>query len=259
MSTVLLLDADILCYQTTASVETEVDWGDDFWTLHSDLQEAIDRLGADVAYLTDKLSADEVILCFTDGENFRKQIYPQYKTNRKGVRKPLAYKALVAHCKENYETFTRPNLEADDVMGILATWPKFRPGAKKVIVSEDKDLKTIGGAWLFNPAKHDEPVFNDPHEAYLYFLEQTLTGDTTDGYPGCPGIGPVKAKAALEKADEGAEWAAVVALYLKAGLSEEVALQQARCARILHATDYDFKRKEPKLWLPPQTISASTT
>ncbi|MGY8821353.1 MAG: major capsid protein [Pseudomonadales bacterium] len=114
MSTVLLLDADILCYQTTASVETEVDWGDDFWTLHSDLQEAIDRLGADVAYLTDKLSADEVILCFTDGENFRKQIYPQYKTNRKGVRKPLAYSALVAHCKENYETFTRPNLEADD-------------------------------------------------------------------------------------------------------------------------------------------------
>lgn len=259
MSTVLLLDADIFCFQIASSVEQEIDWGDDLWTLHSDQQEAQARMEDVVTSLTKKLDADEVILCFTDGENFRKKVYPQYKAKRKDVRKPLAYRSLVDHCKATYETFTRPTLEADDVMGILATWPKFRPGAKKVIVSEDKDLKTIGGAWLYNPAKHDEPVLNDPRESYLYFLEQTLTGDVTDGYPGCPGIGPAKAQKALEKADEGAEWAAVVALYLKAGLSEEVALQQARCARILHHTDYDFKKKEPKLWLPPKSVSASTT
>lgn len=259
MSTVLLLDADIFCYQVTSSVEKEIDWGDDLWTLHSDLAEAKERMENEVSAMKEKLEADEVILCFTDGENFRKRVYPLYKGNRKGVRKPLAYRALVDHCKETYETFTRPNLEADDVMGILATWPKFRPGAQKVIVSEDKDLRTIGGAWLFNPAKHEQPVLNDPREAYLYFLEQTLTGDPTDGYPGCPGIGQVKARKALDEAEEGTEWDAVVKLYEKAGLSEEVALQMARCARILHHSDYDFKRKEPKLWLPPKNASKSTT
>jgi DNA polymerase-1 len=38
----------------------------------------------------------------------------------------------------------------------------------------------------------------------------------------------------------------------KHGLSEEYMLRQARLARILRASDYDFKRKEPILWLPPR-------
>lgn len=245
---VLLLDADIFCFQIASSVETEIHWGDDLWTLHSDQLEAQLKLNEKVAYLKDKLGAAEVILCFTDGDNFRKQVYPEYKNNRKGVRKPLAYKALVDYCKDNYETFTRPTLEADDVMGILATWDKYKPEMQKVIVSEDKDLKTIAGAWLFNPAKHSAPVFNEPEEAFRYFLEQTLTGDTTDGYPGCPGIGAKTAEKAFEAT--GANWETVVRLFDKAGLSEEVALTQARCARILHASDYNFKTKEPILWTP---------
>jgi len=286
--TVLLLDADIFCFQIASSVEQEIDWGDDLWTLHSDLAEAKAKMEDTVQYLMRKLEADEVILCFTDGENFRKKVYPDYKGNRKDVRKPLAYKELVACCKETYETFTRPNLEADDVMGILATWPKFRPGKKKVIVSEDKDLKTIGGAWLFNPKKDDEPRYNDPDEAFRYFLEQTLTGDTTDGYPGCPGIGADTAKELLanpygweqyehvfksgprkdqaemrwRKREVTDLWEAIVDQFLKAGLSEEAALQQARCARILHASDYNFKTKEPILWTParaPKNASNSST
>jgi DNA polymerase-1 len=284
-NTVLLLDADIFCFQICAAVEREIDWGDDLWTLHSDHQEAVQRLEAEVEYLMEKLDASEVVLCFTDGENFRKSVYPQYKTNRKDTRKPLAYRALVDHCKETYETFTRPNLEADDVLGILATWRKFKPGMKKVIVSEDKDLKTIQGAWLFNPAKDDEPYLNDPDEAYRYFLEQTLTGDMTDGYPGCPGIGAETAKALLaepygweqyehtfksgprkdqtemrwRKCEVGSVWEAIVAQYVKAGLTEEDAITQARCARILHASDYDFKKKEPILWQPPSSDSSCTT
>lgn len=283
--TVLLLDADIFCFQTASSVEQEIHWGDDLWTLHSDLAEAKAKVDDTVQYLKRKLDASEVILCFTDGENFRKKVYPAYKDNRKGVRKPLAYKELVAYCKETYETFTRPNLEADDVMGILATWPKFRPGMKKVIVSEDKDLKTIAGAWLFNPKKDDEPVFNEPEEAFRYFLEQTLTGDTTDGYPGCPGIGADTAKELLanpygweqyehvfksgprkgesemkwRKREVASVWEAIVDQFVKAGLNEAAALQQARCARILHASDYNFKLKEPKLWLPPNSGSVSST
>lgn len=284
MSNVLLLDADIFCFQIASAAEKEIDWGDDFWTLHSDLNASKAALHATVDHLQEKLDADEVLLCFTDAVNFRKSVYPEYKANRKGVRKPLAYKELVQYAKEAFETFTRPTLEADDVMGILATWPAFRPGKRVIIVSEDKDLKTIGGAWLFNPAKHEEPVFNDPKEAERYFLEQTLTGDTTDGYPGCPGIGPDTAKEILEnpfgweqyehtfasgprkgttemkwrKCEVSSPWGAIVSHYIKAGLNEQVAITQARCARILHASDYDFKRKEPILW-HPKTLSSHTT
>jgi hypothetical protein len=34
-------------------------------------------------------------------------------------------------------------------------------------------------------------------QADRFHMIQTLTGDVTDGYPGCPGIGPVKAEQIL--------------------------------------------------------------
>lgn len=274
--TVALLDGDIFVFQIASAVEKEIDWGNDLWTLHSDFNDARERLESVVEGIREKLNAEEVILCFTDTVNFRKDVLPTYKSNRKNTRKPLAYRALVDYCKENYPTYERPTLEADDVMGILATWPAFRPGTRKVIVSADKDMKTIAGAWLYNPDKDDEPHLNDPEEAFRYFMEQTLTGDTTDGYGGCPGVGPESAQEILEapfgweqyehtfksgprkgqtemkwrRCEVGSLWEAIVSHYVKAGLSEAVALQNARCARILHATDYNFKDKTPILWNP---------
>jgi DNA polymerase-1 len=277
---VLLLDADIFCFQVASSVEKEIDWGDDLWTLHSDFAEARRKLDSIVEELTAKLDAGEVILCFTDGVNFRKGVLPSYKDNRKKVRKPLAYKALVQYCIDTYPTYTRPNLEADDVMGILATWPAFRPGKRKIIVSEDKDMKTIANAWLYNPEKDLEPRLTPPDEAFRYFMLQTLTGDVTDGYGGCPGLGAVSAQEILDepfgweqyehtlksgprkgevdlkwrRREVASLWEAIVSHYEKAGLNEAVALQNARCARILHASDYNFKTKEPILWTPAASL-----
>jgi 5'-3' exonuclease len=283
--TILLMDADIFAFQVASSVESEVDWGDDLWTLDSDLGEAIETFRSRIKSVQIDLDADQVLLCFTGSKNFRKAVYPGYKLNRAPKRKPLVYKALVAHCKEHYDAITIEGLEADDVMGIIATSDSYYPDMKKVIVSEDKDLKTIGGAWLYNPKKDTKPTFNEPQEAYRYFLEQTLTGDPTDGYGGCPGIGADTAKALLEephgwelyehtfksgprkdtselrwrKREVESVWQAIVDHYIKAGLCEEAALQQARCARILHASDFDHTTKEPILWLPPKTASTSST
>jgi DNA polymerase-1 len=85
-------------------------------------------------------------------------------------------------------------------------------------------------------------------DAWRNFLTQTLTGDVTDGFPGCPGIGPVTAKKLLDT--KGATWETVKHVYLKAGLTEEDALTQARCARILHESDWDFEKGEVILWNP---------
>jgi len=58
----------------------------------------------------------------------------------------------------------------------------------------------------------------------------------------------VKATKILEDAED--PWAAIVATYESRGLTEDDALIQARCARILRACDYDFKRREIILWQP---------
>ena len=91
-------------------------------------------------------------------------------------------------------------------------------------------------------------------EANYRHMLQTLTGDTADGYPGCPGIGAVTAEKILTATDGTYPemWKAVIKTYEKKGLSEETALIQAQIARICRRDDYDFKRKEVKLWTPPK-------
>ena len=81
---------------------------------------------------------------------------------------------------------------------------------------------------------------------------QVLTGDATDGYPGLPGLGPVGAEKVLlgrDLLDELKCWEAIVAAYVKKGLTEADALVQARMARILRAEDYSAY-KGVKLWEP---------
>ena len=140
------------------------------------------------------------------------------------------------------------------MLGILATSKKLIDG-ERIIVSIDKDLRGIPGKLVRN--LDDEPLVVEEiteAQADYFHMFQTLTGDATDGYGGCPGIGPVKAEKALEpvKDDLAAMWQTVVALYQKAGLSEGVALTTARVARICRNTDYNFKEKTVRLWQPPQ-------
>ena len=88
---------------------------------------------------------------------------------------------------------SKPGLEADDVCGLLSTKPENKKQC--VVVSNDKDLKTIPGM-LYRPMS-DEMLSVTEQEADKNFLTQCLTGDSTDGYPGVPGIGPKKAEALL--------------------------------------------------------------
>lgn len=249
-----LIDGDIYAYKSASSVEVETHWGDGLWTLHADENEAIRMFDDMMSSIQETLEADKVLVCLSDFKNFRHDVFPEYKANRVNTRKPVCYMALREHIMENYDTYLRPKLEADDILGILMTNPKIVEG-DKIMVSEDKDLLCIPGK-LYNTNKPDEGVLEiSEQDANYYHLYQTLIGDTADGFKGCPGIGPVKAEKILMGVappwgtlDE--VWQAILEAYEKAGLSEEVALQQARVARILRTEDYDFKNKEPILWTP---------
>ena len=238
----LLLDTDIFAYQATTSAETEIDMGGDIWSLTMDMQQAKDTFEAAVDGIKERLDTNDVLCCMSDhAGNFRKKVWPDYKSNRRKSRKPVGYVAFCDWVRETYSTASRPMLEADDVMGIIGSKPGNE--GKVTIVSDDKDMKTIPGR-LYRPMS-DELLEITAEDADRYFLTQVLTGDTADGYKGVPGIGPKKAEAILGPRPH---WGAVEKAYIDAGLTTDDAIQQARLARILRWSDWH--EGEPKLWTP---------
>lgn len=251
--TVLLIDADIYAYKYAASAETATDWGDGLWTLHADEGVAWENMKADIDQALIDLKAQELVICLSDSKSWRKEhIYPEYKSNRATTRRPMILSALKFHMVNNYTSVTMNWLEADDVMGLMATDPAIYPGYDKVIVSRDKDMLTVPAVVWQERYKDGVPDLNyvSEEEADYRLRVQTLTGDVTDGYPGCKGIGAVRA---ARIAEEG--WDSVYSAFFKAGHDIGYTLSQARCARILRHGDYDYDKKEPKLWNPPSTLS----
>src|SRR5574337_84889 len=253
MKTTLLLDGDLILYRNAVACEREVKWDEENWVLWCNEENAWSNIQASIEHVQTQLKADRTILVFTEGKSFRYQLTPDYKANRKDTRKPLGYSALVERAKCAYEWKSFPNLEADDVMGILST----KPGKdRRIIVSDDKDLATIPGLLY----RQGELIEITEDEADYWHLYQTLIGDTADGYPGCPGIGVKTAEKVLKEVPEEEvdpystyqawAWKTVVKTFEKKGLTESDALLQARLARILRWADWDNEEKKPILWKP---------
>jgi len=243
----ILIDGDIVLYEVTTACETPIHWGDDLWTLHSDFKEASQRFDCWISDAVSRLEADKVIVAISGDENWRKSVLPTYKSNRKAIRKPLAFYELKQYCRDVYKTFEINDLEADDVLGLLAGSPGLgRIKGEKIVVTIDKDLKTIPGLH-YNPGHPKKGIIEvNEEEADYNHLLQTLTGDAVDGYSGCPGVGPVRAQKVLETPC----WESVVGAYEHAGLTEEDALTQARVARILRWGEYNVSKKKVRLWSP---------
>lgn len=264
----LLVDADILVHRSSASAERSVVWngadylsGDEMenyapsddtiytqWASFGDARQHFEQSVEDLILAT---GMSELVFVLSDKSVpvFRKDIVSTYKGNRADVRKPFTFSPLRRYLIDHvaYETVLEPRLEGDDVLGLLAK-------DDDVIWSIDKDLKGVPG----NHWDHEgESVIQiSQYEADHFWMTQVLTGDPTDGYKGCPGVGAVKAQRILDGLKTVDEmWDAVVVAYTSKDLTEQDALNQARLARILRGADYDFNQKEIKLW-EPNTIAA---
>jgi len=241
----LLVDADILVFRMCFAHEKKIDWGDGVVSVQSEPHIAKSRLANMIKKYAATNECESVTMCFTSRKNFRYNVYPEYKANRVFERTEM-FPILLKWMEGRYNCLRMDFLEADDVMGVMAT---KEPG-KHVIATIDKDLLQIPGKhynWM-----HDSKLTQNVHKADRLFYTQIMAGDPTDNYFGIKGVGPVKAKAVLDATPKHERWPTILKLFKSKGYDEEYALQMARVARICRVEDYNFETKEPILWTPEE-------
>jgi DNA polymerase-1 len=237
----LLIDSDFLAYKAAQACEIGIDFGEDVIIAQSQFSDVLRVFHNELNKVTKAMMEDDFILYFSSTENFRKKIYPDYKGHRM-KRKPLGYKRLVNYCRKNHNFKLIEGLEADDTIGIEAT--RFAD-PNNIIVSPDKDMRQIPSTlWDMK----DDVVEITKDDGDRWHLIQSLSGDPTDGYSGCPGIGVKRASELLDKNEN--KWEAVCKAYRDRGLSDDDALLNARLAKILQKEDFDHDRNQPILWTP---------
>ena len=120
--TTLLIDADLFLYQAASAAEKEYDWGDDIFTLMTDLKGCQKIFTDKMQFVTETLGTDKMILCFSDKLNFRKVVSETYKANRKATRKPTGYRPFIRWAKENYKFYWKPSRSRP-----MIAWASCRP------------------------------------------------------------------------------------------------------------------------------------
>lgn len=265
----IYVDADYLIYECTEGKDNKASYfnSESGSVRPSDheinLEPYKDKLKAIVKKLEDDVALETVShkfklgkthLVFTGDNNFRYDIYPEYKANREGKVKAPEFEPLRKWAMEKYMCLD--NVEADDVCSYYA-----RKG--HLIVSADKDVRKSNEGIFFNPHyMHRNIVITTKDDASRFNLIQTITGDATDNIPALPknsgndlvygvptpGIRKpfkVTEKLAIELLDNyGWDFDGVVSAFVEKGFGEEEAILNRR----LTGMDQWDPKKGVTLW-----------
>lgn len=202
------------------------------------------------------LKVRPIIKIFLSGQrNFRYDIFPEYKANRKDQRRPHWLEDCKQYLVEQFGAFRFEGFEADDLIGMTVT--QLRPSLDdedkpEIIISScDKDFTQLGG---FGVRMHDFTAGNKmwevtEQEAMAYFYKQILMGDKSDGIPGLHRVGNQTALKILSTCEEERDYYnAVVMEYKK---RESVTTEEAVEMVDLRGKLLFLLREEGKLWEPP--------
>jgi len=242
----LLIDADWLVYSSCCACEEDTRWNEWQHQLTSDVRNCLNMIDNRLdLYKKIAGSNHDIVMCFTSYPTFRHEIFPEYKINRIGRRKPLALRNVIEKVKEKYESISYENLEGDDVLGLLATNGRYED---PIIVSVDKDMRTLPCKLIADDSI--EHITNK--KADRHWFEMSLAGDAGDGILGIKGMGMVTASKTLANTPDTKEalWSKVQETYTKKGYTIADAILNARLTRILREGDYDYNTGEVKLWNP---------
>ncbi len=149
--------------------------------------------------LTQKIGCDYCLVLFdAKRQNFRNEIFPDYKGTRKEIPEllipqfPIIRQAVDAL---NLHHLEMEGYEADDLIATYARQGVGR-GMDVVVVSADKDLMQLirPGVEFYDPMKDKFFTPEDVKEKFGVYPDkvvdvQALAGDSTDNVPGVPGIG----------------------------------------------------------------------
>lgn len=153
--------------------------------------------------LPQQMQTDNVAVIFdAKGKNFRHEIYPEYKANRKKMADELSQQIEPIHKiikALGFPLICVSGVEADDVIGTIAK-KAVEDNWQVVISTGDKDMAQLVGdkITLIDTMKNsttDEKVVVEkfgvkPSQIIDYLA---LVGDTSDNIPGVPKVGPKSA------------------------------------------------------------------
>ena len=182
-----LIDSDIIAYRCAASAENEP------------VDVAIMRVDNMIMEI---LGLETDYISFLSGKNnFRKEINPNYKANRKDIVRPQHLDSCRNYLVTEYNSIITDGYEADDALGFNLT-------EETVIYSIDKDLLMIPGHH-YNFVKKEYREVSET-DALRAFYRQMLIGDSSDNIQGVAGIGKVKAAKLIDPLETEEEMYSIV-------------------------------------------------
>ena len=208
---IALIDGDVLCYHAcrsrfakTKTIENEVSvvrldptTGKRLeveYTREEDqqyLMDSWDEFKLQLQEILDSLFTKNYMMAVKSPTNFRDDMYPEYKKQRKDSSTPNIFVPVLRELavREGF-AIAAHGREADDLLRIWAMQAK-EAGDPYTICSIDKDLKCIPGKFFNMKTKTMEDISYE--DAKRHYYEQLLKGDPTDNIPGILGVGNVKA------------------------------------------------------------------
>lgn len=169
MKSLALIDADLIAYRCAATAENDP----------VEVAEVrVDELMRRILHETNALTYKAYL---TGKDNFRKEIYPEYKANRKDKPEPIWLQACRDHLIKYWNAQVVDGREADDELGIEQT----AHGLDSINCSIDKDLLQIPG-YHYNFVRSEER-FVSPYDGLRNFYSQLITGDASDNIPAFDG------------------------------------------------------------------------
>ena len=166
--------------------------------------------------LAKSYKAGTIIVCADGGSSYRKDIYPEYKANRKEryadqtAQEEKEFEMFMAEfqdtltlIKEKYPVFHFKGVEADDIAAYITKEINYD---ECWLISSDKDWDLLINDKVsrFSTVTRKETTVHNWDEHYDFEVEdyitfKCLTGDKGDNVPGIPGVGPKRAVQLMEQ------------------------------------------------------------
>lgn len=195
---IALIDSDTPIFNTALSAEN-----DPLWVATSRLDKSIESIIQRSGCTSYKL--------FVAGKgNFRYEIEPNYKANRRNLKQPKWRYACKDHLIKTWGAIEATGMESDDAVSI-------HQSSSSIICAIDKDLLQVPGkhfSWAISRKGSivREELFREvtPLEGIRTFYRQMLIGDTSDNIIGVHKVGEAKSAKLINELTSEEDMIAVV-------------------------------------------------